>query len=115
MYVCLFQVIPTGGFYALGQEQDEVAANFSANEAFIGSMSQMNVWSYELPASDIADMAKHTENIIGNVVAWSDFYDPADSGIKKTKPSSARSGMNENTLINFQKMLPWLSLPQNNV
>lgn len=76
----------------LGQEQDEVAANFSANEAFIGHMTQMNVWDYELPASDVADMARHANNFIGNVVAWSDFYDPADQGIKKVSPSVARTG-----------------------
>ena len=76
----------------LGQEQDEVAANFSANEAFIGHMTQMNVWDYELPASDLADMARHANNFIGNVVAWSDFYDPADQGINKVSPSAARTG-----------------------
>ena len=87
-----FKVIPAGGFFVLGQEQDELAANFSANEAFIGQMSQLNIWSYELPASDIADMARHAENFIGNVIAWSDFYDPADAGIKKIQPSVARTG-----------------------
>jgi len=85
------QVIASGGFYVLGQEQDELAANFSANEAFIGQMSQLNIWSYELPASDIADMGRHAENFIGNVIGWSDFYDPADAGIKKIEPSVART------------------------
>ena len=78
--------------FVLGQEQDEVGKNFSANEAFIGKMSQLNVWSYELPAQDIADMARHADNNIGNVIAWSDFYDGADDGIKKTSPSTARTG-----------------------
>ena len=55
-------------------------------------MSQLNIWSYELPASDIADMARHAENFIGNVIGWSDFYDPADAGIKKIEPSAARTG-----------------------
>ena len=55
-------------------------------------MTQMNVWSYELTAQDIADMARHSENIIGNVVAWSDFYEPADDNIRKVEPSSARTG-----------------------
>ena len=87
-----FQVISAGGFYVLGQEQDELAGNFSANEAFIGQMSQLNIWSYELPASDIADMARHAENFLGNVIGWSDFYDPADTGIKKIEPSVARTG-----------------------
>lgn len=55
-------------------------------------MSQLNIWSYELLASDIADMGRHAENFIGNVIGWSDFYDPADDGIKKIKPSVARTG-----------------------
>lgn len=88
----VFQVIAAGGSFVLGQEQDAVAANFSANEAFIGKMSQMNVWSYELAAGDIADMARHTESLLGNVVGWSDFFDVANSGIKKIQPSVARTG-----------------------
>jgi len=55
-------------------------------------MSQLNIWSYELPDPDIADMARHAENFIGNVIGWSDFYDPADAGIKKVEPSAARDG-----------------------
>ena len=78
--------------FVLGQEQDEVGKNFSANEAFIGKMSQLNIWSYELSASDIADMARHADNIFGNVIAWPDFYDGADDGISKTSPSVARTG-----------------------
>lgn len=87
-----FQVISAGGSYVLGQEQDQLASNFSANEAFIGQISQLNIWSYELPASDIAGMARHAENFVGNVIGWSDFYDPADAGIKKIEPSVARTG-----------------------
>lgn len=87
-----FQVIAAGGSFVLGQEQDAVAANFSANEAFIGKMSQMNVWSYELTAGDIADMARHAESLLGNVVGWPDFFDVANSGIKKIQPSVARTG-----------------------
>ncbi|XP_068719046.1 sushi, von Willebrand factor type A, EGF and pentraxin domain-containing protein 1-like [Montipora capricornis] len=85
------QVIASGGLFVLGQEQDQVGQNFSANEAFIGKMSQLNIWNYELGAQDIADMARHSENIIGNVVAWSDFYGPADTGIEKIQPSAART------------------------
>ncbi|PFX17574.1 Sushi, von Willebrand factor type A, EGF and pentraxin domain-containing protein 1 [Stylophora pistillata] len=85
------QVIAAGGSFVLGQEQDDLAANFSANEAFIGKMSQMNVWSYELTAGDIADLARHAESLLGNVVGWSDFFDVANSGIKKIKPSAART------------------------
>ncbi|KAJ7371254.1 hypothetical protein OS493_027368 [Desmophyllum pertusum] len=86
------QRIASGGSFVLGQEQDAIAANYSANEAFIGKMSQMNVWSYELPEKDIADMARHANSLIGNVVGWSDFYDPADVGIYKITPSAARTG-----------------------
>ena len=55
-------------------------------------MSQLNVWNYELGAQDIEDMARHADNFIGNVVAWSDFYGPADVGVKKVTPSDARDG-----------------------
>ena len=77
----------------LGQEQDALGKNFSANEAFIGDMSQMNVWSYELPAKDIASMSRHSSNIIGNVVSWGDFFLKADNGVHKVQPSVARKGL----------------------
>ncbi|XP_067041101.1 sushi, von Willebrand factor type A, EGF and pentraxin domain-containing protein 1-like [Acropora muricata] len=84
------QVIPAGGLFVLGQEQDDLGQDFSANEAFIGKMSQLNIWNYELPAQEIADMARSAENIVGNVVAWSDFHGPADKGVNKIEPSAAR-------------------------
>ena len=86
------QVIAAGGLFVLGQEQDALGGNFTASEAFIGDMSQLNIWSYELDASDIADMAKHANSIIGNVVAWSDFFYRKDDGLNVTMPSAARTG-----------------------
>ena len=60
-------------------------------------MSQLNIWNYELPAQEIADMARSAENIVGNVVAWSDFHGPADKGVNKIEPSAARKGMHTDT------------------
>ena len=81
----------------LGQEQDNLGSNFTASEAFIGRISQMNIWNYELKPQLILQMSKHADHFDGNVVAWSDFIENADDGVGKVIPSLARKG---NVLVN---------------
>lgn len=48
--------------------------NFSAGEAFQGSISQLNMWDYILRESDIAELSRYRcRASYGNVVAWVDF------------------------------------------
>ena len=77
IFCFLFSVhktIPAGGYFILGQEQDEVGRNFSAGEAFMGSLSQLNMWNTVLPESEILEMSRYRcDNVAGNIVAWADF------------------------------------------
>ena len=62
-------------------------------------MSQMNVWSYELPASDVEALARHAQSNKGNVVGWGDFFVKADVGVTKIVPSKARTGWYSDTSV----------------
>ena len=76
----------------LGQEQDNLGSNFTTNEAFIGSISQMNIWSYELNPQMVQNMSRHADHASGNVVSGPDFMESADDGVVKVAPSRARKG-----------------------
>ena len=41
--------ITAGGSLVLGQEQDTVGGGFDSTQSFKGMLTNVNVWSYELP------------------------------------------------------------------
>ena len=43
--------IRAGGSLVLGQEQDSVGGGFDSTQSFQGTLTNVNVWSYVLPAS----------------------------------------------------------------
>jgi VCBS repeat-containing protein len=47
--------LPTGGTFILGQEQDTLGGTFDVTQSLIGAMSDVNIWSRVLSASEIAD------------------------------------------------------------
>lgn len=65
--------IRAGGSLVLGQEQDSLGGSFDSNQSFQGSLTNVNVWSYVLPASTIKSMSKSCLSGEGNVYKWSDF------------------------------------------
>ena len=84
LFSVLFQAIPGEGVLIIGQEQDEVGRNFSASEAFDGSISQFNVWDKVLSESEISSQSSYRCNHIrGNLLAWTDFYNKASDNVKK--------------------------------
>lgn len=78
-----------------------MGGNFTANEAFYGSMSQMNIWSYELDSAEIANMGRHAEHRNGNIMAWSDFLVKMDKTLKKVQPSIARQSKIVYAIISY--------------
>ena len=58
--------------YALifGQEPDEMRGGFQKDEAYLGYLSEFNIWSHILSAKDILDMASCQRQKKGNIVAW---------------------------------------------
>ncbi|XP_035612158.1 neuronal pentraxin-2-like [Oncorhynchus keta] len=64
--------IKPGGAIILGQEQDMVGGRFDATQAFVGELSQVNIWDKVLKSADILTMANCSSYTPGNVVSWLD-------------------------------------------
>uniref|UniRef100_A0A3B4TXS9 Neuronal pentraxin 2a n=1 Tax=Seriola dumerili TaxID=41447 RepID=A0A3B4TXS9_SERDU len=64
--------IKPGGVIILGQEQDVVGGRFDATQAFVGELSQFNMWDRVLRPVDIMGLANCSAYMPGNVVPWID-------------------------------------------
>ncbi|XP_064178971.1 neuronal pentraxin-2b [Anguilla rostrata] len=64
--------IKPGGVIILGQEQDTVGGRFDATQAFVGELSQFNLWDRVLRPVDIMNMANCSSYMPGNVIPWID-------------------------------------------
>ena len=53
-----------------GQDPDDMRNGFDKNNAFIGNLSEFNIWNYTLKESEIFDMALCKKMWKGNVVSW---------------------------------------------
>ncbi|TDG98184.1 hypothetical protein EPR50_G00216070 [Perca flavescens] len=62
--------IKPGGVIILGQEQDVVGGRFDAGQAFVGELSQVNIWDRILKPVEIQSMANCSSYIPGNVISW---------------------------------------------
>uniref|UniRef100_A0A8C8DZ92 Neuronal pentraxin IIb n=1 Tax=Oryzias sinensis TaxID=183150 RepID=A0A8C8DZ92_9TELE len=62
--------IKPGGVIILGQEQDVVGGRFDAGQAFVGELSQVNIWDRILKPTEIQSMANCSSYIPGNVISW---------------------------------------------
>ncbi|XP_041038312.1 neuronal pentraxin-1-like [Carcharodon carcharias] len=62
--------IKLGGVFVLGQEQDAVEDHFDASQAFVGALSDFQMWDRVLPPSDIESLAACSSALRGNLVAW---------------------------------------------
>ncbi|XP_015749546.1 PREDICTED: neuronal pentraxin-1-like [Acropora digitifera] len=65
--------IHAAGSLTLGQEQDSVGGGFDAKQSFQGMLTNVNVWSYTLPASTIKEMSHCCLTGKGDVYEWSNF------------------------------------------
>ena len=59
----------------LGQDQDEIGGGFNTEEAVIGDVSQLNLWSRVLSDNDIHNLAWSCGTFTGDVANWADFSD----------------------------------------
>ncbi|XP_029312236.1 neuronal pentraxin-2b isoform X1 [Cottoperca gobio] len=62
--------IKPGGVIILGQEQDVVGGRFDAGQAFVGELSQVNMWDRVLKPVEIQSMANCSSYVAGNVISW---------------------------------------------
>ncbi|XP_066269302.1 uncharacterized protein [Branchiostoma lanceolatum] len=62
--------VRSGGAWILGQDQDIVGGGFDANQAFVGELSEVNLWDRVLSPAEIgADWAAFC-GLHGNVIDW---------------------------------------------
>lgn len=52
--------------------KDTVGGRFDATQAFVGEMSQFNIWDRVLKAEDIVNIANCSTNMPGNIIPWVD-------------------------------------------
>ena len=67
------QIIVPTGILILGQDQDSYGGGFETKNAFVGDLSQVNMWDRVLSGDDISGMSKGCHSEDGNVFKWSDF------------------------------------------
>ena len=79
--------IRAGGSLVLGQEQDSLGGSFDSSQSFQGSLTNVNVWSYVLPASTIKSLSKSCLSGEGNVYKWSVFLHGIKGKIAVVIPS----------------------------
>ncbi|KAJ8005087.1 hypothetical protein DPEC_G00143010 [Dallia pectoralis] len=64
--------IKPGGVFILGQEQDTLGGRFDATQAFVGEISDLQMWSNVLTDHDIYSLASCNSHLSGDVIAWSE-------------------------------------------
>lgn len=64
--------IKPNGVIIFGQEQDAVGGRFDATQAFVGELSQFNMWDRVLTVSEIEGIANCTLSLSGNLIQWDD-------------------------------------------
>ncbi|XP_073256623.1 neuronal pentraxin-2-like [Porites lutea] len=82
--------IKGGGSLTLGQEQDAVGSRFDSNQAFIGTLSNLNLWSLILPVEKMKDLSKSCKQDWGgdgDVYKWIDFLYGIRGGTRIVMPS----------------------------
>ncbi|XP_069493257.1 neuronal pentraxin-1-like [Ambystoma mexicanum] len=64
--------IKPGGVFILGQEQDTLGGRFDATQAFVGEMSDFNMWSHILTPSEIFELATCASQSTGDIIEWTE-------------------------------------------
>ena len=81
--------IHSGGTTVIGQEQDRVGGAFDPEQAFIGDVTEVNVWGVELSQCDILAQYHNCHITIGSVNEWRDFEDGIHGETEVIPPSCA--------------------------
>ena len=80
--------ISSGGTTVIAQDQDSpVGGGFDVTQAFVGDVTEVNVWGVELSESDILAQYQNCHITIGSVNEWRDFEDGVRGGTEVIPPS----------------------------
>lgn len=80
--------ITSGGTTVIAQEKDTMGGSFEKDQAFVGDVTEVNVWGVELSESDIVAQYQHCHITLGSVNEWRDFKDGVRGGTEVIEPSA---------------------------
>ncbi|KTG31633.1 hypothetical protein cypCar_00026507 [Cyprinus carpio] len=75
--------IKPGGVFILGQEQDTLGGRFDATQAFVGEISDVQMWSHVLTPHDIYSLASCGGHMTGDIIAWAESEVELHGGVTK--------------------------------
>ncbi|KYO44403.1 neuronal pentraxin-1 [Alligator mississippiensis] len=75
--------IKPGGIFILGQEQDTLGGRFDATQAFIGELSDFNMWSRILTPGEVYKMATCASHAGGDLITWVESSMELHGGVAK--------------------------------
>ncbi|XP_018425560.1 PREDICTED: neuronal pentraxin-1-like [Nanorana parkeri] len=75
--------IKPGGVFILGQEQDTLGGRFDATQAFVGEISDFNMWSHILTPGEIYKLATCAAHSTGDVIEWTESSMELHGGVSK--------------------------------
>ncbi|XP_016342337.1 neuronal pentraxin-1 [Sinocyclocheilus anshuiensis] len=75
--------IKPGGVFILGQEQDTLGGRFDATQAFVGEISDVQMWSHVLTPHDIYSLASCGGHMTGDIIAWAESVVELHGGVTK--------------------------------
>ncbi|TRY53796.1 hypothetical protein DNTS_002705 [Danionella cerebrum] len=75
--------IKPGGVFILGQEQDTLGGRFDATQAFVGEISDVQMWSHVLTPKDVYGIATCGGHMTGDIIAWSEGELELHGGVTK--------------------------------
>lgn len=78
--------IKHGGTAVIGQDQDTLGGGFDSDQAFVGSVTELNVWGTVLSESDILAQYSNCHVTQGSVIRWSQFKDNVHGGAIVIEP-----------------------------
>lgn len=68
------KTVTGGGIMYLGQEQDSFGGGFEDEEALIGELTQVNLWSQRLSDAEVADVYSACSGVTNNIAPIPDVY-----------------------------------------
>ena len=78
--------IASGGTTVIGQDQDKVGGDFDREQAFVGDVTEVNVWGTVLSESDIVAQYRNCHITQGSVNWWYQFKDSVYGGVQIFEP-----------------------------
>nr|XP_023685834.1 neuronal pentraxin-1-like [Paramormyrops kingsleyae] len=75
--------IKPGGVFILGQEQDTLGGRFDATQAFVGEISDLQLWSRMLKSHEIYDRAACGSRLTGDIITWAESVVELHGGVTK--------------------------------